>query len=823
MTHKEIYDIRQAIDKTRSKESDWKQDIHTSRQEGTNAQNRGWKKLVCAVCIISLLASGNLYATDTQALADSLQARYIPFSTVWSPKVKVRQVRVKGNSVTVRSNGTLGAVVFTPKELTEMRKQVSQWVLGHGKGNVSIYSGRYELGELVPNRLQKRKERYPHYTNSIGISEAWADEMGKYTLFGSRIALWASHGTYYNAAREGWIWQRATLWTTVEDLYSTEYARLVVEMLENAGATVFQPRGRIDDPAAWEIGRSGLPRWMEGARYWLEDTGFADTIWTKCDRENDYKADLQCRGLWVNHLTGGSKCNPQTTGMGIPIDACIALHTDGYDSGNDTSIVGTLVIYTDHDEEGRRSFPNGVSRQVSRDLADYVQTQIVEDIRRSIAPEWTRRQLQNANYCESRYPLVPSVLVEILSHKNMADMRYGLDPQFRFVAARAIYKGLLQYLCAQRGEKAIVQPLPISALGIRQATKGLELYWLPTTDSIEPTAKPTHYIVYQRVQGSEDWEKTDLPYRTQGEYIVAALPLEKGIKTDYRVVAANTGGKSFPSAVVSAYLSTQEQAPTGIVVDVFNEVYGPEWFADSLRAGIVPNTYALENQYSVAYIGEQWDFDRTSVWRDDDNCGWGMCYRDKQGERTIGNTFDYTARHGTVLAAQGISYISQWGKALPIDMEGMDFIDVITGKNKQPLADSVVQALDRYVAEGGRLLVSGSYIGHSLQGIGHYKYHTSHATRNGVIQWLWGDTTVYHLETAPNARQLFAESPEGLRPIDNSSVRIGRYEDMRVSAGVVHENEQGGKAAVLGFPIETVKEFDALLGRIYRCLGIGVL
>ena len=195
------------------------------------------------------------------------------------------------------------------------------------------------------------------------------------------IALWGSHGTYYNKARDGWIWQRATLWNTVEDLYSTEYARLVVTMLENAGATVVQPRGRVDAPQAWETGESGLPRWTEGARYWLEHIGFADTVWNKYEGEDDYKADLQCRGLWLNYLTGGSRCNPAAEGLGMPVDVCLALHTDGYDAGNDSTIIGTLAIYTDHDEEGNKAFPNGISRQVNRDLADYVQTQLVEDIR----------------------------------------------------------------------------------------------------------------------------------------------------------------------------------------------------------------------------------------------------------------------------------------------------------------------------------------------------------------------------------------------------------------------------------------------------------
>ncbi|MGN0234752.1 MAG: hypothetical protein ACI4BD_00335 [Paludibacteraceae bacterium] len=775
-----------------------------------------------------LLLSADVLAVDTQALADSLQARYVPFSAVWSPQVKVKQVRVNGTNVTVRTNGVLGGVVFSPAELTAMRRQVSLWVLGHGRGKVSIYSNKYELGELLPDRLQKRKGKYPHYDWTAPAQPPVSSDssyvagsscippvltpspravQGSFALTGRRIALWASHGTYYNYARGGWIWQRATLWNTVEDLYSTEYARLVVSMLENAGATVVQPRGRLDDPQAWEVGASGMPRWTEGARYWLEHIGFADTVWNKYEGEDDYKADLQCRGLWVNYLTGGSRCNPSAEGSGMPVDVCLALHTDGYDSGNDTTIIGTLAIYTDHDEDGNKVFPNGVSRQVNRDLADYVQTQLVGDIRRTMAPDWTRRQLHNASYCEARYPLVPSLLLEILSHKNMADMRYGLDPQFRFVASRAIYKGLLRYL---RGADAVVQPLPVHDVAIDYANGAWELSWLPTADSLEASAVPARYEVYRRTDGETEWHAvatTKTPH--------AKIAAERGVKTDYCVVAVNDGGQSMPSAIVSAYLSAEKgDTPPALIVDAFDEVYGPVWFADSLRAGIVPGTYAVEDRYSVAYIGDQWDFDRRSQWQDDDNCGWGMCYRNHQGSLTIGNTRDYAAQHGQVLAANDISYVSRSGRTLPADLSAYGMVDVITGKNKQPLADSTVAALGGYVENGGRLLVSGSYLGNSFASVGHYRLQAPRATRSGVIRWEQGDTLRLHLETLPNGRQLFAEAPEGLCPADMEATRLGLYEDMRVSIGVVRESALGGKALILGFPVEAVQEWQSLLQRL---------
>lgn len=64
-------------------------------------------------------------------------------------------------------------------------------------------------------------------------------------LKGRNIALWQSHGNYYNIDKNQWIWQRAHLMQTIEDLYSTSYVLdLLVPMLENAGAYVMLPRER---------------------------------------------------------------------------------------------------------------------------------------------------------------------------------------------------------------------------------------------------------------------------------------------------------------------------------------------------------------------------------------------------------------------------------------------------------------------------------------------------------------------------------------------------------------------------------------------------
>jgi hypothetical protein len=209
---------------------------------------------------------------------------------------------------------------------------------------------------------------------------------------------------------------------------------------------------------------SGYPRYTEGARYWMQWAGVPDSIYNRTEGKNDYTDDYSSRGAWVNWLAGGSPILPRKQGLNIPIDLAFAFHTDAGTFWGD-SIVGTLGIYMTQFNNGL--FENGKSRWASRDLSELIMEEIVGDIRREFEPEWTRRHLWNRSYAEARMPGVPTMLLELLSHQNLADMRYGQDPSFRFTVSRAIYNGMLRFLASQNNRPYVVQPLPVKEFGIR--------------------------------------------------------------------------------------------------------------------------------------------------------------------------------------------------------------------------------------------------------------------------------------------------------------------------------------------------------------------
>lgn len=714
------------------------------------------------LCILALPVQAQL---TLQQLGDSL-TDYTGFSSVWSSKVRVKQMRVNRNNITLKTNRTLHDVRWSPASIADIKRKVSRWILGHEKGNVTIYTGRVDIETLVTDCA---KSQSGTGKCSTGKCRDLADR---------NIVLWPSHGLYYNKTRDEWIWQRATLWTTVEDLFSHEYVRLVRRMLENAGASVYMPRAGLENQ---EIGVSGMPQWTEGARYWLASQGVTDSIWDLYDGD-EYKDDMKCRAMWVNSLDE-------------PIDLCIALHTDGQDSGNDSTTIGTLVIYTAKDDEGKTTLRDGRDRETTnRNLADWVQTQLTQDLRH-LAPNWTRRQLLEANYCESRVPVVPSIILEVLSHKNMADMKYGLDPNFRFAASRAVYKGILRFI---NGKNAVVQPLPVKEIAID--ANGL-LKWRAQADSIEPSAKPTYYLVYVQENDGE-WDVQQVDKRTE-----IKLPFKRGVRYNYYVIAGNDGGLSLPSPTISAYMSERDDAPMALVIDGFNDTYGPEWFSDSTYAGIVPGSYACEDYISCAYIGQQWDYNRSHPWKDDDNCGWGACDRDHAGQITIGNTHDWSAQHGHVLRRMRISYTSATAGMSAIDST-YTFVDVICGRNRQPLSETLKTSLADYISNGGKVLLSTDHFSAIDQDWAktnlHATFHAPHATRNGRIST--PRRRLFQLQLEPNEEQIFTCTPEALKPFGDDAKRMAEYQDMRCPAAI------GWKTSTLvyAFPLEAIQDFDKI-------------
>ncbi len=578
---------------------------------------------------------------------------------------------------------------------------------------------------------------------------------------------------------------------------------------------------------------SGYPRYAEGARYWLQWAGMPDSIYSRTVGKNDYSDDFQSRGYWVNYVAGGSSVIPRQPGLKVPLDMALAFHTDAGATKND-SIIGTLGICTVNNTLGSQIFENGVLRWTSRDLVDIIQSQIVSDIRLNFAPEWTRRGLWNKSYSEARVPEVPTMLLELLSHQNFADMRYGLDPRFRFTVSRAIYKGILKYLSYNSGKPYVVQPLPVSHFSTRFIDKNkVELSWSPVEDPTETTATPKQYVVYTRI----DEGGFDNGVVSSRNKIV--VEIQSGKIYSFMVTAVNTGGESFPSEVLSAYRANAEKGEV-MIVNAFTRVSAPGSFVNNgSTAGFLNDEEAGVPYISdYAYVGKQYDFKRTSQWVSDDVPGFGASYANYETKLIAGNTFDFPYIHGKAIKSAGYSFVSCSLDALTrgdVNLKKYKLTDLILGKQKQtslgngkkpvefktfPLA--LQQTLRNYLQGGGNLLVSGAYIGSDFYSGNYirtderlfietflkYKFKSAKACLTANVKMIsspfqYFTKAEFGYYAEPNSLSYFAESVDAVEPAGDGAVTICRYTGTNLSAGIAYKGAY--KVCAFGFPLEIIQ------------------
>ncbi|MDD3033305.1 MAG: xanthan lyase [Bacteroidales bacterium] len=580
---------------------------------------------------------------------------------------------------------------------------------------------------------------------------------------------------------------------------------------------------------------SGYPRFTEGARYWLQWAGFNDTIYSANAGSNDYNDDYMSRGRWVNVLSGGSVKNPEENGYKIPLDLSFAFHTDAGTTLND-SIIGTLSIYT-RLSNGDAVFPTGTQRITNRYLADLVQTQIVNDVRTLYEPIWERRGLWDRSYSESRSPKVPSMLLELLSHQNFADMRYGLDPNFRFTISRAIYKGILKYLNVTQNKQYVVQPLPVKCFSADVTDNKVTLKWQPVNDTLEPTAKPTKYIVYKRV-GDGGFDNGRI-----SESNSFSEKIEKDRIYSYKITAVNEGGESFSSEILSVYISSQEKGKV-LIVNCFDRVSAPASYAtiDTTRGGFADYLdHGVPYLRDISYIGSQYEYRREIPWMDDDSPGFGASYADYETKVIAGNSFDYPYVHGKALAALGYSFVSSSRDAVTggvISPANYQVVDLIMGKQLQcrmgrdimpvnytVFPKSLQRIIADYAGKGGKIIVSGANIATDIwdsiemdkesmdfaEGILKYKWRTNFASKTGevkAVQSPYNFKGKYSFFTEPNEISYCVETPDGLEPVGENSWTIFRYSDNNISAGVAYKGVYSSVA--LGFPIESLKSDEQI-------------
>lgn len=810
--------------------------------------------------------------------------------------IYVKSVEKVGDKLHVVFNEQATTVLLTERRIDAMTDYLKQVF------NDTTLHVRYMANNLQLRNYIGRLYKLPKTTEKTLVTRR---EQG--ALSGRTFAIWNSHGKYYEQSLSRWEWQRARLFTTVEDLLSTSFVLpFLVPMIENSGGNVLLPRERdtqsavvvVDNTSqgftcngaklqssvagykdirplrytqnpfnsgiadiyslslgdtlcysgvveetgdygvhvcysagkensmnveytvstpqwketyivnqrragsmwvflgthhfkegeSWQVkvsgqglisadavrlgggmgfverggSVSGVPNYMEGARYYLQSDGFASSVYSLSEGTNDYTDDVNGRGEWVNALI---------TTKNIPIDAAIALHTDAGIAQGDTTI-GTLTIVS---TSNTKPYSNGSSRRVSHALAHCIEQSIVDDIRSTWDTLWTERGIWDKRYSEARRADVPSVLIELLSHQNLNDIRYALHPQFRHDVCRAIYKGLLRFF---EGDNAVVQPLPVRAFGLEQiADDSLKLSWSPTIDKLEPTATAMYYSVY--VDG--------MPLLTTSDTCITLHQTADGRLREYYIRAVNKGGVSFISQVLGARL--RKGSERAVVVDCNRRVGAPDIVKTDIYAGVLRNSdEGVAWGRELSLCGAQYDYDPQSPWLDDDAPGWGASYADMEQTIVLGNRGERaSSRVDSLYLNENFSVVSVSKEyfeenAMPSDVRR---VYISLGKEKttwygtsEPqhaiYSQGFMNAIDSIAERGMNITIAGNYVSTEL-------------LRDDLREWAKRRLGIKHMSSKASLTK-GNTSVDSLVPAVKGACTIERYADTQASAAVRYKN-----------------------------------
>lgn len=737
-----------------------------------------------------------------------------------------------------------GAVVFTPRERDWQKNEVivdnggrgyvedngkETWKTAQEKG-FAYHAGTYRDGE---NPFTQGTARAVKATKKADVS--WASyqpnipQGGKYAVYVSYqslknsvsdaqyIVMHKGQRTVFKVNQQmgGGTW--VYLGTFDFDRGNNEFNRVVVTNSSSESGVVTTDAVRFGGGMG-NIERggscSGMPRCLEGARYSAQWAGAPYSVYSSKNGSDDYGDDINVRSNMTNWLAGGSTYVPTLEGKKVPIELSLAVHSDaGYTTVND-SIIGSLAICTTSFNDGRLN--SGVSRMVSHDFADSLLTGLQRDISGKYR-KWTRRYLWDRNYSETRKPEVPSAIIETMSHQNFADMRRGLDPNFRFTLARSLYKTILRFVNGNHSVPSVVQPLPVSNFRIeRNSSGGLRLSWIAEKDEQEPTAVPTSYIVYTSEDGM-GFDNGTVVYTSSFDF-----EAKKGVNYCFKVTALNRGGESFPSETLAAYLSKSAHAKDILVVDGFSRLSGPAVVDDYSRQGFdLGSDIGVSYGLTAGWNGRQQCFDKSRAGSEGEG-SLGYCGDELAGRFIMGNNRDGSVCHVKDIAMSGAYNVVGCSlEALDNNLVKLDhynLVDIAFGLQRndghslvvyKTFSETLQSKLGSYAKSGGRILVSGAYVGSDMT----QPYERSFMSDVLKTTFTGTDTNVgnnmvdglglsFDIIRQINDRHFAATSVDRIAACDGRSFAAMRYQDGS-TAGVAYDGTDY-KSFVMGYPYECI-------------------
>ena len=222
-------------------------------------------------------------------------------------KTNVTQVVDAGNRLTLYASIGMSYYPFRERSVAAIYDSIRSLLPASlARRRLSLVTDKHPIEELIPQiyRSGSRGKTFTNRSDRPLVTRLSSPVKPTHGLAGRHIAMWQSHGRYFDQEENRWRWQRSRLWETCEDLYTQSYVLpYLVPMLELAGANVLLPRERdvqteeaiADNDAGVDEGSSYVE--FTGDRRWFDaGTGFAHRREVYVECQNPF-AEGTARGV----------------------------------------------------------------------------------------------------------------------------------------------------------------------------------------------------------------------------------------------------------------------------------------------------------------------------------------------------------------------------------------------------------------------------------------------------------------------------------------------------------------------------------------------
>lgn len=598
---------------------------------------------------------------------------------------------------------------------------------------------------------------------------SWIPEVpvdGRYAIYVSwRQSADNARSAHYRIRHPGGVIDRTfdqtvhgNTWQYVDTVWLEEgVASLEVELVGDSNES-----GRFLSADAVRIGGgTGLverygevserPRWEEAAIQAVQYNGAPVTVYDPDDTDTDYDGyDPSARSRWAawEHPAGEDALY-------------LSWHSNATESGNAR---GT-VTYT-------YAGSLGPSVEGSVELAGAVQDELAASFQTLHDPDWYDRGLRTAAFAEvspGHNDEMPAALVELAFHDNELDASYLKDPVFRRDASRAMYRGIVRYFAERDGRTPVFLPEPPRDLALLHDEGGALRLTFSPGESGAPFGDAAESYLIQTSSDGRAWSAG-----TPVDGTSTLLDTAPGERVFVRVVGLNEGGISFPSEVVGAMRSWDDE-PAVLIVAAF----------DRLDTGLL-------DWEDIPYLGEVRRMNLAHM-----------------------NPYDLVVAHGDAVGAAGWPFDAISDERLS-DVDLSRYRMVVWGAGEESTADQTFdgpqrEAIESYLESGGTLFVSGAEILWDLdyRGTDEERGWARRVLGSGMLEDAAGTTVAQGAGLLEQLDLSFGREHGGAYPVEWPDVLDSDWEVIAQYGTGTLAGVRGDRVALLGFPFETIGDWEA--------------